>query len=55
MKLEEPPHRRGRLCDGRLSSTVPWERKGETPLRDPIVCYFKKKRTKIKPFNENNV
>jgi LruC domain-containing protein len=29
MKLEEP-------CEGRLSSTVPWERKGETPLRDPI-------------------
>jgi hypothetical protein len=34
MKLEEPPHRRG---DGRLSSTVPWERKGETPLREPIM------------------
>jgi hypothetical protein len=33
MKLDEPPHRRG---EGRLSSTVPWERKGETPLRDPI-------------------
>jgi len=30
MKLEEP-------CEGRPSSTVPWERKGETPLRDPIV------------------
>jgi hypothetical protein len=30
MKLEEP-------CEGRLSSTVPWERKGETPLRDPII------------------
>jgi hypothetical protein len=29
MKLEEP-------CEGRLSSTVPWERKGEIPLRDPI-------------------
>ena len=29
MKLEEP-------CEGRLSCTVPWERKGETPLRDPI-------------------
>lgn len=29
MKLEEP-------CEGRLSSTVPWEREGETPLRDPI-------------------
>ena len=29
MKLEEP-------CEGRLSSTVPWERRGETPLRDPI-------------------
>jgi len=22
----------------RLSSTVPWERKGEIPLRDPITC-----------------
>ena len=29
MKPEEP-------CDGRLSSTVPWERKGETPLRGPV-------------------
>jgi hypothetical protein len=28
IELEEP-------CEGRLSSTVPWERKGETPLRDP--------------------
>jgi hypothetical protein len=35
MKLEEP-------CEGRLSSTVPWERKGETPLRDPIMGKFKK-------------
>ena len=33
MKLEEP-------CEGRLSSTVPWERKGENPLRDPIGRYF---------------
>jgi len=32
MKLEEP-------CEGRPSSTVPWERKGETPLRDPIIGY----------------
>ena len=24
-------------CEGRLSSTVPWERKGEIPLRDPII------------------
>lgn len=23
------------------SSTVPWERKGETPLRDPIMPNFK--------------
>jgi hypothetical protein len=30
MKLEEP-------CEGRPSSTVPWERKCETPLRDPII------------------
>ncbi len=28
MKQEEP-------CEGRLSSTVLWERGGETPLRDP--------------------
>ena len=40
---EEPPKGRGRLCEGRLSSTVPpkyprgrlWEREGETPSRDP--------------------
>ena len=33
IKQEEP-------CEGRLSSTVPWEREGETPLRDPIggIC-----------------
>jgi len=37
MKLEEP-------CEGRLSSTVPWERKGETPLRDPISGHAKKNR-----------
>ena len=30
MKLEEP-------CEARVSSTVPWERKGEIPLRDPIM------------------
>jgi len=35
MKLEEPPHRRG---EGRLLSTVMWERKGEAPLRDSIRC-----------------
>lgn len=29
IKQEEP-------YEGRLSSTVPWERKGEIPLRDPI-------------------
>jgi hypothetical protein len=29
------PQRRG---EGRLLSTVPRERKGETPLRDPIRC-----------------
>jgi hypothetical protein len=34
MSLEEPPHGRG---EGRLSSTVPWKRKGETPLREPIM------------------
>ena len=37
MKLEEP-------CDGRLSSTVPWERKGETPLRDPITSNPKRRQ-----------
>ena len=26
-------------CEGRLSSTVPWEREGETPLRDPTIGY----------------
>ncbi len=25
-------------CEGRLSSTVLWERGGETPLRDPTRC-----------------
>ncbi len=34
MKLEEP-------CEGRPSSTVPWERRGETPLRDPITTNAK--------------
>lgn len=29
MKLEEP-------CDGILSCTVPWERRGEIPLRGPV-------------------
>jgi len=23
--------------------------------RQTVVCYFKKERTKIKPFNENNI
>jgi hypothetical protein len=41
MKLEEP-------CDGRLSSTVPWERKGETPLRDPIISNLKIELDKLK-------
>jgi len=40
MKLEEP-------CEGRLSSTVPWERKGENSLRDPISCHFMKQTTTI--------
>ena len=30
MKQEEP-------CEERLSSTVLWERGGETPLRDPTI------------------
>ena len=30
MELEEP-------FKGRLSSTVPWEHRGETPLREPIM------------------
>jgi hypothetical protein len=38
MKLEESPHGRG---EGRLSSTVPWERKGKTLLIDLITPYFK--------------
>jgi hypothetical protein len=29
-ELEEP-------CEGRLSSTVLWERRGATPLRDPTM------------------
>ncbi len=32
-KQEEP-------CEGRLSSTVPWERRGEIPLRDPISTHI---------------
>ncbi len=32
---ELPLERRDRVCEGRLSSTVLWEREGETPLRDP--------------------
>ncbi len=40
MKLEEP-------CEGRLSSTVPWERRGETPLRDPIRRHFAEPPTEI--------
>ena len=38
MQQEEP-------CDWRLSSTVPWERRGETPLRDPTTGKFKKEKT----------
>jgi len=30
IKQEEP-------CEGRLSSTVPWEGEGEIPLPDPIA------------------
>jgi len=41
MKLEEP-------CEGRLSSTVPWERKGEIPLRDPISGQLKRQRKTTK-------
>jgi hypothetical protein len=37
MKLEEP-------CEGRPSSTVPWERKGETPLRDAISGHCKRRQ-----------
>jgi len=46
MKIEEHPHRRG---EGRLSSMVPWERKGEIFLCDPISLCAKKTDT-IKPF-----
>jgi hypothetical protein len=31
MKLEEP-------CVPPMRGTVPWERKGENPLRDPIIA-----------------
>jgi len=35
IKQEEP-------CEGRLSSTVLWERGGETPLRDPTMRHANK-------------
>jgi len=44
MKLEESPHGRG---EGRLSSTVPWERKGETPLIDLITPHFKNNSSQL--------
>jgi hypothetical protein len=28
---------------------------GNIAYTQTVVCYFKKKRTKIKPFNENNI
>ena len=28
-------------CEGRLSSTVPWESEGEIPSRDPIIGKLK--------------
>ena len=34
---ELPLERRDRLCEGRLSSTVLWERAGEAPLLDPTI------------------
>ena len=34
IKQEEP-------CEARVSSTVPWEREGEIPLRDPIMPHCK--------------
>ena len=30
--------------EGRLSRTVPWERRGEIPLRDPTMGKFKKRQ-----------
>jgi hypothetical protein len=36
IKQEEP-------CEERFSSTVPWEREGEIPLRDPIRGNAKRK------------
>ena len=30
--------------EGRLSRTVPWERRGETPLRDPTMGRSKKRQ-----------
>ena len=31
--------------EGRLSRTVPWERRGETPLRDPTGSNYEKRFT----------
>ena len=36
-KQEEP-------CEGRLSSTVLWEREGETPSRDPTMGWLENRR-----------
>jgi hypothetical protein len=33
IEYEEP-------CEARVSSTVPWEREGEIPSRDPIILSF---------------
>jgi len=35
----------GKLCEGRLSSTVLWEGKGEIPLPDPIPPMLKRHTT----------
>lgn len=32
-------------CESRGSSTVPWERRGETPQRDPTTTKCKKTET----------
>jgi len=45
MKLEEP-------YDGRLSRTVLWERSGEIPLRDPIVCNARNPFLKLNLFTK---
>ena len=39
-------------CEARVSSTVPWEREGEIPLRDPIMGKFKKQHDRHEQISE---